>query len=66
MESQVIGSYLEVHAAHSFTVKTNLKTVDMEKFLEFHLKRMDLLQNHEHSNQITTSFNLLLLKLSKK
>lgn len=53
MESQVIDSYLEVHTAHSFTVKTNLKIVDMEKFSEFHLKRMDLLQNHEHGNQIT-------------
>lgn len=26
----------------------------MENFLEFHLKRMDLVQNREHSNQIIT------------
>lgn len=38
LESQVVSRYLEVNTPHSFTVKKNLKTVDMETFLEFHLK----------------------------
>lgn len=41
----------------------------MEKFSEFCLKRMDLLQNHEQGNQITTRQSVaikIFLKIQEK